>query len=387
MDFELTEDQRLIRNTIRDFIQKECPDKLVREMDEKHEVPSELLNKLADIGVCGLTIPQEYGGTGPNLIAALIIEEELARQWPALAWFYVFSAFYGATHILDSGNDSQKEYFLPKMAKGKLTFSYALTEPGGGSDLSMCTLMAVPQGDEFVLDGQKAFISGADYTDYALVFARTSKDLPRRQAFTMFIVDSNFPGIEVHPLDKIGMRGSSTCEMFFDDVHVPKENILGGPDKLGNGWEQLFKTLVIERLEVAAGSVGLAQGAFDKAFSYAKERIAFGQSIIKFQAIGHKFAEMATEIQAARLLLYFAAHLAEQGKDCSTETAMAKLFAADVAQRCSYNSMLIGGGHGYMAESEMQRYYRDAPAFVIGGGTPEILKDTIIRGIQRGTTA
>ena len=384
MDFEFSEDQRLIRNTIRDFVQKECPDRLVREMDEKHEIPTERFNELAALGVCGLTIPQEFGGSGPNLIGALIVEEELARQWPALAWFYVLGAFYGATHILDSGSDSQKEYFLPRMARGELTFSYALTETGGGSDLGACALMAVPQGDEFVLNGQKTYISGADYTDYSLVFARTSKDLPRGRAFTMFIVDSRSPGMEARPLEKMGMRGSSTCDVFFDDVHVPKESILGGADELGNGWEQLFKTLVMERLEVAAGSVGLAQGAFDKAFSYARERTAFGQPVIQFQAIGHKFAEMATDIQAARLLLYFAAHLAERGEDCFTETAMAKLFAADVAQRCSYNSMLVGGGHGYMAESEMQRYYRDAPAFVIGGGTPEILKDTIVKGLQRG---
>ncbi len=383
MDFELTEDQRLIRNTIRDFVQKECPDRLVREMDEKHEIPSELFDKLAALGVCGLTIPQEYGGAGPNLLGALIVYEELARQWPALSWVYCMAVFYGGTHVTELGNDRQKEEFLPQLAKGKLLLSYALTEPNAGSDLGSCQTMGIAQGDGFIINGQKTYITGADCANYWLTLVKTGKDLPTRDAFTMFIIDSKAPGTEVRPLEKIGFKGINSCEIFFNDVYVPRQNILGGPDKFGKGWEQMLHTLLAERLELAADGVGIAQGALDKALSFAKERIQFGQPIINFQAISHKLAEMATEVEAARLLLYYAAWLKEQGKPCQAESAMAKLFACDVAKRNAEQGVLISGGHGYMMESEMQRYYRDSLAIVIGGGTPEIQKETISRELRR----
>ena len=383
MDFELSEEQRAIRNTIREFIQKECPDRLVREMDAKHEIPSELFNRLAALGVGGLTIPQEYGGTGPDLTAALLVYEEIARQWPALSWLYCMAVFYGGAHITELGDDRQKKEFLSQLAKGEVLFSYALTEPDAGSDLAACQTTGIAQDDGFIINGQKTYISGADRADYWLTLVKTGKDLPNREAFTMFIIDSKTPGTEVRPLEKIGFHGINSCEIFFNDVYVPGQNILGGSGKFGKGWGQMVHTLLAERLEIAADGVGIAQGALDKATSFAKERIQFGQPIINFQAISHKLAEMATEVEAARLLLYYAAWLKEKGKPCHAETAMAKLFACDAAKRSAEQSVLIAGGHGYMMESEMQRYYRDSLAIVIGAGTPEIQKETISRELRR----
>ena len=383
MDFELTEKQRILRNTIREFIRKECPDRLVREMDKRHEVPPEIFSKLADLGVCGLMVPQQYEGVGPDLLGALIVSEELAWQWMALSWAYCLVTYFGGANVAELGDESQKQAYLPQIAKGKISFSYALTEPNAGSDLSTCQTMAIPQGDEFIINGQKTYISGADSTNYLFTLVKTDKDLPNRQAFTIFIIDSKTSGIEVRPIEKIGLGGCSSCEVFFNDVHVPKQNIVGGPDSLGKGWGQLLQTLVTERLHLAAEAVGIAQGALDKAMTFAKERTQFGQPIINFQAIGHKLAEMATEVEAARLLTYYAAYLKEQGKPCYTESAMAKFFACDVATRVSEQGLLVAGGHGYMLESEMQRYFRDVMAVVIGGGTPEIQKEAIIRGLRR----
>ncbi len=383
MDFELSEEQRAIKNMTRDFMHKECPDTLVREWDEKHEVPAEIFNKLAATGVCGLTIPREYGGNGPNLMGALLVYEEIARQWPALSWIYCMAVFYGGSNIAALGDERQKKEFLPQLAKGNILFSYALTEPNAGSDLGSCQTMGIARDDEFILNGQKTYISGADRANYWLTLVKTGKDLPNREAFTLFIIEANSAGTEVRLLEKLGFRGCNSCDIFFNDVRVPRQNILGGPDKLGKGWEQLLHSLVVERLEVGADGVGIAQGALDKAISYARDRIQFGQPIINFQAISHKLAEMATEVEAARLLLYYAAWLREQGKPCDAEAAMAKLFACDVAKKNAEQAMLIAGGHGYMMESEMQRYFRDSLAIVIGGGTPEIQKETISRELRK----
>ena len=382
MDFELNEKQRGIRSVIRDFIRRECPDRLVREMDKRHEVPSELFKKLADTGVCGLMIPEQYGGAGVDLLGALVVYEELARQWPALSWIYCGAVFYGGAHIAELGDDSQKRNLLPQLARGEILFSYALTEPGGGSDLGACQTMATARGQDFAINGQKTYISAADIADYWLTLVRTSKELPRRQAFTMFIVNSRAPGTQVRPIEKLGFWGCNACEVFFDNTPVSKESILGGPSGLGKGWEQLLKTLVVERLEVAACAIGIAQGALDKALAYARDREQYGQPIIGFQGVSHRLAEMATEVQAARLLVYYAAYLDEQGRSCYTEASMAKLFASDVAKRNAQQAVLIAGGHGYMMESEMQRYYRDSLGVVIGGGTPEIEKESISKGLQ-----
>lgn len=383
MDFEFTEEQRLIRNTIHDFMRRECPDELVRERDKKHEIPLDIYRNLAETGLCGLMIPEEYGGGGHDIIGALIVYEEIARQWPSLSWIYCMGAFYGGAHIAELGNEHQKRAFLPRIANGELLFSYALTEPDAGSDLGSCRTVAMRQGDDFAISGQKTYISGADIADYWLVFTKTSKELPKRQAFTMFIVDSSSPGAEVHTLEKVGFWGCSACEVFFDNTIVSGDNVLGGGNNLGKGWDQLIQTLATERLEVAACGLGIAQGALDKAVAYAKDRRAFGQPIIGFQAVGHRLAEIAVGIQAARLLMYYAACLKEQGKDSYVESSMAKLLACDVAKQSAEQGVLVAGGYGYMMESEMQRYYRDSLGIVIGGGTPEIEKETIARRLAR----
>jgi alkylation response protein AidB-like acyl-CoA dehydrogenase len=367
----------MLQESIREFLKKECPMERVRELDENDEFPIEIFNKMKPLGLSGLTIAEEYGGMGEDILGGIITVEELSKRYPALGWLYVMSAFYGGVNISRNGNDKQKQDFLAKIAKGDILFSYAITEPNVGSDAASAQTTATKYNEGFKLNGTKTLITGADHADYILTLTRTDENVSKYKGLTMFIVDKKREGIDIRPLAKLGYKGSSCCEISFDDVELMAEDILGGANCINNGWSQLLATLDVEHLEVAACSVGLAQGAFDEAIKYAKKREQFGQPIGRFQAIQHMLAEMATGIQTARLLLYYTTWLIEQNKPCSLESAMAKYYASEVAKQVSLQGMEIFGGYGYIMDYDIQRFVRDALVLPIGGGTSQILKNII----------
>lgn len=379
MDFELKDEHRMLRDTIQKFMQKECPRELVRELDEKDEFPRELFTKLAELGVTGLTIPAEYGGLGRDLLGAVIVVEEISKRYPTLGWVYVMSAFYGGENIAKSGNTQQKEIYLPKLAQGEILFSYGLTEPNAGSDAGAVQTAGVRKGDDYIVNGTKTFITGADNSDYIIALVRTDKSVSKYKGLSLFVMDTRSRGISMRPIEKLGYKGSSTCEVVFEDVLVPDKNILGGKEFLNKGWGQLMDTLEVEHLEVAACGLGLAEGAFEEALNYAKKREQFGQAIGKFQAIAHMIAEMYTEIEASRLIIQRTAWLLQNNKPSTIESAMAKYYATETAKKVSLQGMQILGGYGYTMEYDMQRYVRDSLVLPIGGGTSQIMKNIISR--------
>lgn len=381
MDFDLTEEQQMLQETLRKFVEKECTKERVRELDEKDEFPEDMLKKLLALGVGGLTIPEAYGGMGRDLVGACIVLEETSRRYPALGWAYVMSAFYGGENIGQHGTEKQKQFFLPKLANGEILFAYAVTEPDAGSDAAAASTLAVKREDGYVISGTKTMITGANRAEYLLVLTRTSREGKKHQGLTMFIVDSKTEGVKIRDMEKLGYKGSGCCEVVFDEVVVSEGDILGGPDGLNRGWRQLLATLDVEHLELAACAVGLAQGAFEEAMQYAKDREQFGQPISRFQAINHKLAEMATRIHQARLTLHHTVWLAEAGKPFSLESAMTKYVATETAKFVALEGLQIHGGYGYMLEYDAQRYVRDSLILTIGGGTSEIQKN-IIAGLM-----
>jgi len=377
MDFALSSEHLAIKDTVRKFLGKECPPETIRALDERDEFPEAILEKMKPLGLSGLTIEEKHGGSGVDILGAILVVEELSARFPALAWIYVMSAFYGGVNVGRNGSEGQKERFLPGLAGGDILFSYALTEPDAGSDAASARTALTRSGGGFRLNGTKTLITGADRADYILVLARSDKDLPKHEGLTMVIVDRRRKGVGVRKLAKLGYKTSSACEVVFEDVEISGDDVLGGEECLNKGWAQLLSSLDVEHLEIAACSVGLAQGAFDEAMKYAKERKQFGEPICRFQAIQHMFADMATGIQTARLLLYYTTWMMERNKPCGMESAMAKYYASEVAKQVSLQGMQIFGGYGYTMEYPIQRYVRDALVLPIGGGTSQILKNII----------
>jgi len=377
MDFNFTEEQNLLRNSIREFLKGECPRELVREIDEKGAYPQELLKKLCNLGYAGICVPEKYGGTGGTVIDIMIVYEEISRVMPALAWVLGNITLYGNEIILHNGSEEQKKLYLPELVKGKIKFAFALTEPDAGSDSANIRTNAIYKDGYYIINGTKMYITGADISDIIVTIARTSE--PRYKGLTSFLVDSESEGFSATPLKKLGYHGSSACEVIFDNVKVLPKDILDGEKGLNEGWPQMMKLLNGERLALASCALGIAEAALDDALQYAKQRIQFNQPIGKFQAIQHKLVEMATELEAARLLTYCAAWKETQHVECVKETSMAKFFTSEIAKKIVLEGLQILGGYGYMMEVDMQRYLRDVLVLPIGGGTTQIQKNIIGR--------
>jgi acyl-CoA dehydrogenase len=382
MDFQLSEHQEMLKSTVREFVERECPKQKVRQWDEEHYFPMEVFNKLKELGIMGITIPQVYGGMGGSIMDYAVVCEELARSgfW-GLASYFNSVVMYGADMILHCGNEEQKQHYLPKLAKGELLFAYGITEPDSGSDAAAARTMAVEQGDHFILNGTKMFITLADKADYTITLARTNKDAPKHKGLSLFIVDTKSKGYSARPLKKMGGFTDTTCEVVYDNVAVPKSHVLGGPEAVNFGWQLLLSTLETEHLEVAANSLGYAQAAFDDALAYAKERHAFGQPIGKFQAISHMIAEMAVDLHLARLCVYQLAWLRDANKPCYKEACMAKLVATECWTNMAHRAMQVFGGYSLMYEYDIQRYLRDSYILLIGGGTRQIQKNMIAKSL------
>jgi len=375
MDYNFTDEQNMLRDTMRKFVQTEIPREVAVEIDEEDRFPHEILQKLCDLGFMGINVPEEYGGMGGNVIDEMIIFEEVSKKLPVLAWAVGNIILYGNEIIGTNGNEEQKKRYLPKLAKGELKFAYALTEPNAGSDAASIRTKAELKDGYYVLNGSKMFITGAGISDIVVTNARTGKS--KFGGITDFLVDTTSDGFSTRPIKDLGYKGSNTCEVYYDDVKVPLENILGGPECLNQGWKQMMRLLNTERLLLSSCALGIGQGAFDYALNYAKEREQFGKPIGKFQVIQHMLVEMATELEAARQLAYYAAWRDTQGMGAVKETSMSKYFCAEVAKKICLNGVQILGGYGFTMEYDAQRYLRDVLVLSIGGGTTQIQKNII----------
>ena len=377
MDFELTEEQEMIRRMVRDFAEKEIVP-IAGEMDEKGEFPWEIIRKMAPLGFLGLPIPEEYGGAGVDNVSFAIAMEEIARASGSIAITLDAHVSLACEAILQFGSEEQKRKYLAPLARGEKLGAFALTEPEAGSDAAAIKTRAVLSGDEWVLNGQKVFITNGSIADVVVVAAVTDPTKGHR-GISNFIVEKGTPGFRPgRDEEKMGLKGSVTSQLFFEDCRVPKENLLG---KEGEGFKQFLIVLDAGRIAIGAMAVGLAQAALDASIAYAKERVQFGQPIAKFQAIQWMIADMATQLDGARLLVYRAAWLKDRDVRFTREAAMAKLFASEIAERACHAAIQIHGGYGYTKDYPLERFYRDVRLCEIGEGTSEIQRLVIARQV------
>jgi len=379
MDFQLTEEQRMFRRMVREFAEREIAPR-ASEMDETDEFPDDLFRRMGELGLYGLPFPEKYGGSDAGYTCLVIALEEVARVSGSMAITLDAQTSLCSEPIYLFGNEEQKKKYLAPLAQGKKVGCFGLTEPQAGSDAGATRTRAVREGDEWVINGQKIFITNGSIADVIVITAVTDPEKGTR-GISSFIVEKGTVGYEPgRDEDKMGLRGSVTSELFFEDCRVPAENLLGQENQ---GFKQFLVTLDAGRIAIAAMAVGLAQGAYEKALAYAKERKQFSRTIADFQAVQWMLADTATEIEAARLMIYRAAWLREQGKRFTKEAAMAKLFATEVSERACHHAIQIHGGYGYVREYEVERMYRDQRLCAIGEGTNEIQRLVIARQVLK----
>jgi alkylation response protein AidB-like acyl-CoA dehydrogenase len=381
VDFELSDEQRLLRQTMRAFVDEQIRP-VAQELEASGEYPDEIVAGLAGLGLFGLMIPEEYGGLAADMVSLAIVFEEISRGWMGVAGI-LGSHSLSCWMIARFGTDDQKSRYLPELSSGTRRTGIALTEPGAGSDLQGIATSARRDGDYYVINGAKTWITNARHADPLPVLVKTDPAArPAHAGMSVLLVDAGTPGFEVvRDLPKLGYRGPETCELFFDNARVPVSALLGTE---GRGLQQVLGALETGRINVAARAVGVAQEAYDQALRYAGEREAFGQKISGFQAVQLKLADMAMKLQAARLMTYWAASQADAGKRTDLETGMAKVYASEVALQCAIDAMQVHGGYGYSREFVVERLYRDAPLMVIGEGTNDILRTVIARALISG---
>ncbi len=379
MDFRLTEEQQMIRRTAREFAERELAPVAI-ELDKTGEFPWDNWHKMAKQGFVGMTLSPEYGGGGAGLLEFTLVLEELSRVCASTAVILEVHNSLHAETIEHFGTPEQKQKWLPDLATGKKLGAFALTEPNAGSDSAAQQSTAVLKGDHYVLNGLKCFITSGSKADLYLVMAMTDKSKGNK-GITAFVVEKDRKGVSFGlPEDKMGIRASIQTDLILEDVEVPVENRLGAE---GDGFKIAMTALDSGRIGIGAQALGIAQAALDASVAYAKQRVQFGKPIAELQAIQWKLAEMATDIDAARLLLYRAAWLRDQGGRVSKEIAMAKLFCAQVAMRHTVEAVQIHGGNGYMREYKVERYMRDAKITQIYEGTSEVMKLIIASSLLR----
>lgn len=382
MDFELNEEQRDFQRTMRDFVDKEIKP-VASEMERSGEYPTEIVDKLKQMGLFGMTIPEEYGGLDLDAVSFAIVFEEIARGWMGIAGT-LGSHSLSCWMIAKFGTDQQKQRYLPELATGERRTGVGLTEPDAGSDLQGIRTTAVLDGDHYIVNGTKTWITNARHADPLPVMVKTDPQAdPRHKGMSILLIDADTPGFQVlRDIGKLGYKGPESCEVVIDNARVPVENLLGGVE--GRGMQQALPALESGRINIAARAVGIAQAAYDAALDYSRERKAFGQPISDFQAIQLKLADIATNLQAARLLTYWAASEQNAGKRADMQSGMAKYFASEVAINASLEAMRIHGGYGYSTEYVVERLYRDAPLMAIGEGTNDILRMIIAKSLISG---
>jgi hypothetical protein len=375
VQFALTDEQRLLRQSVREFAQAEIAPH-VRAWDQAQQFPRELIGKMAELGLMGIQIPEQWGGAGMSAIDYCLCLEEIARVDPAVALSVAAHNGLGPAHIFMFGTDQQKTRWLVPLAKGELLGAWALTEPGAGSDAAATRTTAVRDGSDWVLDGTKTFITNGASADVLVVMASTNRARGAK-GISAFVVERGAPGLRAgRKEDKLGMRASETTEVILESCRVPSDHLLGEQDA---GFIGALQVLDAGRIGIAALAVGLAQGAFDSARQYASTRIQFGQPIASFQAIQWKLADMATRIDAARLLTWRAAFLKDRHQKTTLESAMAKLYSSEIAVRVADDAVQIHGGYGFVKDYPAEKFFRDVKLTTIGEGTSEIQRLVIAR--------
>jgi alkylation response protein AidB-like acyl-CoA dehydrogenase len=378
MDFELSEHHRLLRNSVREFARAEIAPHAQR-WDKEERFPMELVPKLAAMGLLGIRIPEEYGGSGLDTTAYALCVEEIARVDGSIALTVASHNGLGTGHVLSFGSDALKRKYLPKAATGEWLAAWALTEPGSGSDSAALRTVARRDGDGWILDGTKTFITQGSVGGFCVILARTNPDVPKQRGITAFVVDHGTPGFTASKhLLKLGCRASDTAELTLDGVRISDAQRVG---ELDQGFTDTMRILDRGRISIAAMALGLGYGALDKAVSYSKERKAFGKPISEFQAIQWMLADAKTELDASSLLTYRAAWLADQGQRHTEEAAIAKLFASEAATKACNAALQVHGGYGYVREYDVERYLRDAKICEIGEGTSEVQRMVIAKHV------
>ncbi|RNB82009.1 acyl-CoA dehydrogenase [Brevibacillus fluminis] len=375
MNLHMTEEQLMMRKMVQDFARKEIAP-FVATMEETEQFPRHLIKKMGEAGLMGIPVPEEWGGVGADFTSYILAIHEISKVSATVGVILSVHTSVGTNPILYFGTDEQKRTYLPKLASGQFLGAFALTEPGAGSDASRIRTSAVRQGDEYVLNGSKVFITNGGEADIYITFAVTDPSAGTK-GISAFIVEKETPGFSIGKKEKkMGLSGSSTTELIFDQARVPAANRLG---EEGEGFKIALANLDRGRIGIAAQALGIAEAAFELANSYAKERKQFGKPIASHQAIGFKLADMATEVEAARLLVYRAAWLQSEGLPCGREAAMAKRFASDTAMKTATEAVQVYGGYGYTREYPVERLFRDAKVTQIYEGTNEIQRLVIAK--------
>lgn len=375
-----------LRESVKKFVAAEMPREKARRWDRDNHWPREVHRKLAEIGVFGLTVPEAYGGLGPDIYATMAVIEELAKRSTAVACSYIMGVCYAGMNLVESGSDAQRAELLPRLAKGELMFAYGLSEPNVGGDLASVETSARIEGGEVVIDGAKRWCTGSHIADYIFCLVRSGAKDEKYRNLSVVLIPPQSRGVTITPLGHLGIRGVETKDVTFDDVRVPVAYILGGPEKWGHGWAQLAgRALEVEKLELSACALGLATAAVDDAWAYAQERVQFGRKVSAHQAIRHSLSEARTKVQAMRHMLYHAAWLADQGRPCSVETSMSKLFCCEMASEVTQAAMRVAGAYGLSDLFDFERYTRDAISLPIVGGSSNMQKNNIANRLRLET--
>tara|TARA_Y100000590_G_scaffold3167_1_gene4205 strand:+ start:12693 stop:13859 length:1167 start_codon:yes stop_codon:yes gene_type:complete len=382
--FQEPEHVTMLRDTLRQFIEKEMPRDKVREWDKGDHFPREVFNKLADLGLTSLTVPEKYGGNGKDMLATIAVIEELSTRSLGVASGYIFCACYAGLNLSEAASEEQKQELLPKVAKGELLFSYGISEPDVGADVASVKTRAVIEGDEVVINGSKRWCSGPNVTDFIYTLVRSGPEEERYKNLSIILIPPNLEGITIEPQGTLGQKGvGGTCDVTFDQVRVPLKNIVGGEEGWNSGWSKIISTgLDVEKIEVAALALGIARAAVEDAWQYSQERVQFGKPICHNQSVRHMLSEVKTKLEACRLMTYQGAWLADQKIEGTVQMSMAKLFVTETALEIVLDCQKILGAYGYVRDFDMERYVRDMLAMPILGGSSAIQKNNIANRLQ-----
>jgi len=367
-----------LRRQLRRFVDTEAPREKRREWDKNHTFPRDLIRRLTNLGIMGLTIDETYGGSGRDILAAVATIEELCRAGAFLAGPFIHTAFYGGINIAENGSEAQKRELLPRLARGEITLAYGLSEPNVGGDLASVQTRAERRGDKVVLNGAKRWCTGADFADYIYCLARSGPAEARYHNLTFLLVPTDSPGLSLQPIEHVNLRYTLSSDVYFDNVELPLSAIAGGEPMWNQGWRQLTgHALDVEKIEIAAVTFGIAQAALEEAWTYAGERVQFGKVIAEHQAIRHKLVTARTKLQACRHLLYHGAWLAQQRRPCAVETSMAKLFCAAMGVEIALACQQVMGAYALSDGYDMERHVRDLLGMPIVGGSSDMQRNNL----------